>query len=266
MKLRQLAISSLLSVLLAAPAFSQADENSMSRSNAQSSDQSQASNNQQSASESENSNNQQHGNQEQATGNQVEAPVKVVQTKLKNEGYYKGDIDGIWGPNSSRALKMYQKDKDLRVTGHMDKDTADKLGLSQADMSAFEQAVRSNRGSSQQASTNASNQEPQRLAAAIEVVQRKLKKAGYYKGERDGKWGPEDVNALRQYQQAKGINNPHGEMNEDTADELNLSDAEFSAFQQAMTTKSTMPGGQSESGNQQSGDQSQSPAGSNGNR
>jgi len=43
--------------------------------------------------------------------------IQRVQTALKNAGYYKGPIDGIWGSASRSATRSYQKAKGLPVAG-----------------------------------------------------------------------------------------------------------------------------------------------------
>lgn len=68
----------------------------------------------------------------------VERPVRVVsgpaatllraQTQLARLGYYTGAIDGAFGPLTSRAIREYQADYGLRVTGRLDRATVESLG------------------------------------------------------------------------------------------------------------------------------------------
>jgi Putative peptidoglycan binding domain len=55
--------------------------------------------------------------------------VASVQTKLANDGYYQGEIDGILGPETRRAIVNFQTDHGLRVTGSLTQETLDTLGL-----------------------------------------------------------------------------------------------------------------------------------------
>ena len=55
---------------------------------------------------------------------------KIIQQKLKNLGYYTGNIDGILGPLSLSAIKKFQKDNGLVVDGIVGPKTAAKLGIS----------------------------------------------------------------------------------------------------------------------------------------
>ncbi len=54
---------------------------------------------------------------------------KAIQQKLKNLGYYKGNIDGIIGSQSLKAIKKFQKDYGLTVDGIVGKNTAKALGI-----------------------------------------------------------------------------------------------------------------------------------------
>jgi|GEM_PF-5704130 len=46
--------------------------------------------------------------------------VKDIQRKLHRSGYKPGDIDGIFGPQTSRAIIQYQKKHGLPQTGFPD--------------------------------------------------------------------------------------------------------------------------------------------------
>ena len=52
-----------------------------------------------------------------------------VQTALARRGYYRGPIDAIFGSGSRRALRAFQSDARLPVTGRIDAQTLNKLGL-----------------------------------------------------------------------------------------------------------------------------------------
>ncbi len=55
--------------------------------------------------------------------------VKKTQEILKEKGYYRGQIDGIIGPQTRAALRRYQHENDLPVTGRYTRETAGKMGL-----------------------------------------------------------------------------------------------------------------------------------------
>jgi hypothetical protein len=56
--------------------------------------------------------------------------VAAAQEELARQGYYRGQIDGVFGPETRRALRRYQSDNGLRVTGYLTSDTLQLLGLS----------------------------------------------------------------------------------------------------------------------------------------
>ena len=53
--------------------------------------------------------------------------VKEVQQTLRDRGYSPGPIDGRLGSRTREALRQYQKDENLPVTGRLDADTARKV-------------------------------------------------------------------------------------------------------------------------------------------
>jgi peptidoglycan hydrolase-like protein with peptidoglycan-binding domain len=52
-----------------------------------------------------------------------------VQRELAERGYYGGPIDGAIGPQSRAAIRAFQVDKGLPVTGRVDGRLLDSLGL-----------------------------------------------------------------------------------------------------------------------------------------
>ncbi len=120
----------------------------------------------------------------------AEAVTKVrdytvaLQTQLQLAGYYKGKVDGIYGPDTVDAVKELQTDSELPATGFVDRATA--LALD-----AKVQAIGAN------AATQSLTQ-----AAAVQSV---LKIAGYWTGPIDGQWTPELTDALKELQTALGV-------------------------------------------------------------
>lgn len=55
--------------------------------------------------------------------------VRTVQTKLKNWGYYKGAVDGIYGSQTVSAVKYFQRRNGLTADGIVGKRTAAALGI-----------------------------------------------------------------------------------------------------------------------------------------
>ena len=53
-----------------------------------------------------------------------------VQTKLANQGYYHGQVDGVIGSGSMEAIRRFQADHRLPVTGKIDPKLLKALGIS----------------------------------------------------------------------------------------------------------------------------------------
>lgn len=56
--------------------------------------------------------------------------TRIVQSKLYDLGYYSGAIDGLFDDDTIMAVKNYQTDKGLNVTGVLDSVTTASLGVS----------------------------------------------------------------------------------------------------------------------------------------
>jgi hypothetical protein len=59
----------------------------------------------------------------------ADSSVSQVQSALARDGYYRGAIDGSFGPGTRNALRRYQRDHGLDVTGQIDRPVIEALGL-----------------------------------------------------------------------------------------------------------------------------------------
>jgi hypothetical protein len=57
--------------------------------------------------------------------------VSAVQSDLAKQGYYRGVIDGVYGPRTRVAITRYQSNRGLQVTGILTTATLQSLGLPQ---------------------------------------------------------------------------------------------------------------------------------------
>lgn len=55
--------------------------------------------------------------------------VRTIQQKLKNWGYYSGDVDGIFGSETKKAVISFQKKNGLTADGIVGKSTLAALGM-----------------------------------------------------------------------------------------------------------------------------------------
>jgi len=103
--------------------------------------------------------------------------VTALQTDLATAGYYTGEIDGIYGPETIAAVERLQEDSGLTVTGLMDPATqaalAELLG--------------------------------QQESAQVAALQGILTTTGHYGGPIDGVWSLEVEDALKEFQTELGV-------------------------------------------------------------
>ena len=65
-------------------------------------------------------------------GSHAEPPDRViadVQASLQEQGYYKGEVDGLLGPLTREALTGYQSNNGLYATAAIDEPTLASLGM-----------------------------------------------------------------------------------------------------------------------------------------
>lgn len=62
--------------------------------------------------------------------------VKQIQTKLKQWGYYSGNVDGIYGSKTFEAVKNFQRKNNLTVDGIAGEKTLNALGITSSSNSS----------------------------------------------------------------------------------------------------------------------------------
>ncbi len=68
-------------------------------------------------------------NNSAASADDSGSAVARVQRELARDGYYRGAVDGILGPNTEAAIGAYQRDNGLHVTGTINSRLMDALDL-----------------------------------------------------------------------------------------------------------------------------------------
>lgn len=121
--------------------------------------------------------------QERAT-DAVRDYTKTLQQALSDLGHYKGEVDGVYGPETVAAVRAVQKAHDLPQTGTVDRATT--LAI-QADLAA-------------KGGTSALTK-----GASTAALQQTLKLAGYWDGPVDGVWTDELTKALKKFQTDLGV-------------------------------------------------------------
>jgi murein L,D-transpeptidase YcbB/YkuD len=108
----------------------------------------------------------------------------ALQQALSEAGYYKGEVDGVYGPTTVAAVEALQSAHGLPVTGTVDKGTDAALA---ADLEAKGGAA------------------AQVALASTAAVQQTLKLAGFWDGPVDGMWTPALTEALKSFQTKLGV-------------------------------------------------------------
>ena len=70
--------------------------------------------------------------------------VRQIQTKLKRWGYYKGNVDGIYGSRTLEAVKYFQRKNGLKVDGIAGKETLKAMGIMTSSTSSSTSSSNSN--------------------------------------------------------------------------------------------------------------------------
>ena len=133
----------------------------------------------------------------------------ALQQDLADAGYFEGEVDGVYGPETVEAVKALQEANGLPQTGTVDK--------------ATDAALRAEL----EAAGTAADQESTTTTAAL---QQTLKLAGYWDGPVDGQWSDELTEALKEFQTDLGVE-PTGEVDAATV----------AAFEEALATSQATP-------------------------
>ena len=67
--------------------------------------------------------------------------VRVIQTKLKNWGYYDGAVDGVFGSQTTQAVKYFQRKNGLTADGIVGPATLKALGMWEGNSSTQQASV-----------------------------------------------------------------------------------------------------------------------------
>lgn len=183
--------------------------------------------------------------------------ISHVQRLLRRDGYYKGTIDGLDGPGTHAALRHFQRDNGLAITGRLTPRTMSTLGIpirgtasrsqtlmqnnsqntsdnsgaygyngnmqpqpSQNNMPAAQpnNGNQNNTASREDTSNGAMAQQP---SSTVRTVQRDLQQQGFYSGAVNGILGPQTRDAIRKYQRTNNLNDT-GRLDQQTLSRLGV--------------------------------------------
>ena len=147
--------------------------------------------------------------QQEQAAEAVREYTTALQKDLADAGYFEGEVDGVYGPDTVGAVQGLQKANGLPETGTVDKATEAALGaeLEAAGGAAAEEEI-----------------------ASTAALQQTLALAGYWDGPIDGQWTDELTDALKELQTDLGVE-ATGEVDAAT----------ITAFEEALATAQTTP-------------------------
>ncbi|MDF5724952.1 MAG: peptidoglycan-binding protein [Rhizonema sp. PD37] len=120
----------------------------------------------------------QHTDQDQLNMGTRGETVRILQGELIKAGYLEGEPNGYYGPYTADAVRKFQADNSLAVSGIAGPTTRAKLySLVNTDKSEFD----------------------------VQEIQRRLQSRGFYKGPLNGVMGDKTKKAIKQAQQFYGI-------------------------------------------------------------
>jgi peptidoglycan hydrolase-like protein with peptidoglycan-binding domain len=125
------------------------------------------------------------------------SPVHIAQIQhlLREQGLYKGTVDGAWGPETARAANEYRQKKGLDASPGLDIALLRALNRQQSPVPKLVAAA-----------TLRKDGVPLYAGpAAIRALQRELSRDGRDAGAVDGVWGENTRQALRSYQTAHSL-------------------------------------------------------------
>ena len=62
--------------------------------------------------------------------------VRVIQGRLRQLGFYPGQVDGLWGPAMQSSIEHFQQGRGLQATGQLNPATVTALGLDPNNLAA----------------------------------------------------------------------------------------------------------------------------------
>ena len=126
--------------------------------------------------------------------------VQAAQARLSKLGFYKGVTDGQMGSRTSAAIRRFQIAQNLKVTGELNRQTIERLGLSgSAPAPAYVALADIFRGGPYLSVG------PERQVAVVRQAQKNLKVLGYYNGAENGMPNGALATALKLWQQSAGF-------------------------------------------------------------
>ncbi len=154
-----------------------------------------------------------------AEGNRGDV-ITDVQVRLKKAGFLKGDIDGVYGVETVKAVKALQKAYDFPESGIIDEVTYE--ALQNVDLEAAAKEVKEIKEAPkvEARQKHRGKYDVGDRGSEVTELQRKLKRLGYLDGEADGIYGQQTASAVKLFQKEEKLT-ANGVVDEKTLSHLN---------------------------------------------
>ena len=126
--------------------------------------------------------------------------ILATQKRLSQLGFYKGEADGEMGSQTSAAIRRYQIAENLKVTGELNRQTLDQLGIKGSTPVPPYTAIADIFKGGPYISVG-----PEMQVSVIRQAKKNLKLLGYYDGPEDGMPNAALVSALKVWQKSAGF-------------------------------------------------------------
>ncbi|HMT07728.1 MAG TPA: peptidoglycan-binding domain-containing protein [Pyrinomonadaceae bacterium] len=144
----------------------------------------------------------------------TKAQITEGQTKLKDAKLYSGAADGKYNDDTRAAIRTYQKDNGLEVTGNFNRATVEKMGIaltdSQKGIATTAKPDDKPKTTTDKPTTTADGPKKpapfQATEEQITALQTKLKEAKLFDGAADGKRSDAFKASVKKYQEANSLN------------------------------------------------------------
>lgn len=133
--------------------------------------------------------------------------VRVLQTQLQRSGFDPGPIDGIFGSRTDAAVRAFQQQRNLPVTGVVDVATWTALGVSctVTPPAPIPPTPVPPPGPFPPEQFHCPVLRFGARGPAVRLLQRLLQQRGFYTGAVDGEFGVSTQRAVRQFQRSQGL-------------------------------------------------------------
>lgn len=150
------------------------------------------------------------------------AGVRQIQQALNKKGYDVGDVDGVWGQGTAKAVNHFQRANKLEPNGELDVALIEALGLSQQIFSAGQQSQGQAKGTKWTQENARSEGTPLWASpATVRQIEQALDNEGLDAGDVDGVWDQETASAAEFYQRSNSLE-PTGTLTSELLNGLNM--------------------------------------------